>query len=341
MTRIKPGFQDLGDDDFVKIKRLASRKEFKKDSPIFSEGDAADHVYFIESGQVSIFVQKFTSREEIGVLGPGEYFGEMAVFNTKKRTASVAAVTDTCLLCVTKDAFLDLVKTDRTIAEKINKILARRNEELVLMEKLLETTGVKSKNLRVSIKGDPSLRESAFSRERYESVVDKVLPQLAPRLEDLLLNRSVYEIFMHFNSGEVNVASIFDPFNDEIHPASKLVDEAYIDRHFPLITYERKTSMIKRLYNSIAGDPCFSDLPGHLRRLFGDHYASWQPVSAMEISNTLSRLPMLRTIPNFYLRNFTISLAHDGIRMQFNCDGTHIVSAEDYPRFLEENIVAE
>lgn len=55
----------------------------------------------------------------------------------------------------------------------------------------------------------------------------------------------------------------------------------------------------------------------------------------------MSRLDMLKTIPNFYLRNFAIRLTRDAVRMQFNCDGTHIVTAEDYPRFLEENLVAE
>lgn len=55
----------------------------------------------------------------------------------------------------------------------------------------------------------------------------------------------------------------------------------------------------------------------------------------------MPRLATLRTIPNFYLRNFAIRLTRDAVRMQFNCDGTHIVSAEDYPRFLEENRVAE
>jgi len=338
---MKQGLQDFNSDDFAKIKQLASVQQHKKADLIFSEGDAADYIYFIESGQVSIFIQKFTSREEISVLGPGEYFGEMAVFNKDKRAASVVALTDSNLLSIAKAAFLDLLKTDRAIAEKIDRILARRNEELALKENLLDTTGVKGRNLRISIKGDPSLRESAFSRERYESIVDKVLPQLAPRLADLLLNRCVYEIFMHFNSGEIHVASVFDPFNEEIHPANKLADEAYIDRHFPLVSYEQKTAMVKRLYAAIAKDPCFAGLPDHSKHIFNDRFHSWEPVAQAEISNILSRLSALRNIPNFYLRNFAISLTRDAIRMQFNCDGTHFVSAEDYPHFLEENLVAE
>ena len=334
-------FHELIGADFNKIKQQATARQYKKDDLIFAEGDAADYIYFIESGQISIFIQKFTSRDEISILVPGEYFGEMAFFNKDKRSASAIALTDTSLLSIDKNAFQELLKTDRTIADKINTILATRNAELVLKETLLDSAGVKGRNLHISIKGDPSIRESVFSRERYESVVDKILPQLVPRLQDLLLNRCVYEFFMHFNSGEVRVASIFNPFNEEIHPASKLADEAYVDRHFPEIVYARKAEMVKRLYGAIASDPCFINLPEHYKNVFSGQYKDWEPINPVDISHTLSKLPDLRKIPDFYLRNFAISITQDAIRMQFNCDGTHIVSAADYQHFLEENLIAE
>ncbi len=60
--------------------------------------------------------------------------------------------------------------------------------------------------------------------------------------------------------------------------------------------------------------------------------------SGPEARQALSRMAMLRNIPFFYLRNFAISVARKAIRLQFNCDGTHIVGAEDYARFVEENL---
>jgi CRP-like cAMP-binding protein len=331
-------FQELTGSDLDKIRVRAVRRNYKKGVLIFSEGDTADYVYFIESGRVSIFIRKFTVREEIATLGPGEYFGEMAVLYKDKRTASVAALTDATLLSVDRNAFMDLVKADRAMADKINSILARRSEELLLKESLVDITGIKGKNFHVSIKGDPSLRETTFTRERYESVVDKVLPLLGPNLEDLLLNRCVYQVFVAFNSGEVRTSSVFDPFGEEIHQANKLADKVYIDRHFPEVAYDEKVMMLKRIYRAIADDPLFVGLPDHFRKIFGSYYENWKPVLPEEISNTISRLPALRSIPNYYLRNFTMSVTRDAIRMQFNCDGTHIVSALDYQRFLEENV---
>jgi CRP-like cAMP-binding protein len=331
-------FRDFARAEFGRIKARATERNYRKGDLIFSEGDRADYVYFIKSGRVSIFIQKFTAEEEICQLGPGEHFGEMAVFFKDRRTASVSALTDATLLCVDKNAFLQLLKADRAIAHKVNRILAKRNEELIFKENLLDITGISARRLSVGIRGDPSLRETAFTRERYESVVDKVLPLLEPRLEDLLLNRCVYQVFVAFNSGEVRTSSVFDPFSEAIHQANKLVDEAYVERHFPEIPYEEKARMIRRFYAAVAEESAFGAIPGHFRKIFSGYYENWRPVTPAEISDTISRLTALRSIPNYYLRNFTISVARDAIRMQFNCDGTHIVSAEDYRRFIEEAV---
>lgn len=331
-------FQHLSKDDLNSIKSLGTQKTFERSERIFSEGDTADYIYFIQTGWVSISLQKFTEQEEICRLGPGDYFGEMAVLYENNRTASVMAVTETTLLSVDKKAFLALVQADREFASKINTILARRNEELVFKEKLLKSTGISSKHLHISIKGDPSLRETTFTRERYESIVDKILPQLEPGLEDLLLNRSVYQIFIGFNSGEIRTLMIFDPFSEEVHQANKLTDEGYRDRHFTAISYEEKTHMLRRLYAAVAADPVFGSLPEHMKKMFINYYEHWKPITKEETVNIIVHLSALRSIPHYYLQNVTVSMARDAIRMQFNCDGTHIVSAQDYQCFIEENL---
>ena len=338
MAESGPILNELPEEDFGKIKALAVKKRFTKDDLIFSEGDPADFVYFIESGEVSVFMRKFATQEEICVLGPGSYFGEMALFSKAKRNASVAAVADTSLLCVEKNAFLDLVKADSVLADRIQSIFDRRSEEHALKENLVDITGIKTGRLHIGIKGDPSLRESVFTRERYESIVDKVLPLLQPRLVDLLLNRCIFRISVAFNSGEIRLSSIFDPFNEEVHQADKIVDEAYADRHFAKVTYEEKALVIRHLYEAICNVPVFKDMPGYFRKIFGCYCRDWQPVAREDIAEAIGKLSSLRSIPNYYLRNFSINTVQDAIRMQFNCDGTHIVSSEDYQRFIEENI---
>jgi CRP-like cAMP-binding protein len=331
-------FYDLVGDDLEKIKARASRKAYQDGQRIFSAGDEADYIYFIDSGKISIFIDKFNTREEIQLLGPGDYFGEMAIFFNDKRNASAVAKGDAALLTVTKDQFLTFMEEEDEVAAKINRVLSKRNAELALKEKLIHVTGLSDKHLHVGIKGDPSLRESALTRERYESDVDKILPELVVALEDMLLRRCVYQVFISFNSGEIRVSTIMDPFSEEFHQARRLLDETYVERHFPRIDYQEKSEVIRNLYRVLGGHPFFGELPEHLQKVFGGYYENWKPLPQEEVARTLSQLPVLRSIPNYYVRNATISIIRDAIHMQFNCDGSHIVSSENYVRFLEENL---
>lgn len=335
---MSPLFSELTASELETIKSRATLIRCQAGERLFSTGDAADYIYFIDSGHVSIFIEKFNYQEELQVLGPGECFGEMAVFFNGKRTASAATREDSTFLGIAKQTFLELLESERDLAEKIKRLLSRRNEELILKEKLIDAIGLGGKHLHIGIKGDPSLRESALTRERYESEVDKIMPELVPRLEDLMLNRCAYQIFIGFNNGEIRVSSILDPFGEEFHPARRLLDETYVDRHFPVIGYEDKAEMIRGVYQSLGRHPFFSRLPDGLRTVFGNYYAGWQPLPPQDIARTISCLPLLRDIPNYYVRNATVSLIKDAIHMQFNCDGAHIVSAEDCQRFLEENL---
>lgn len=325
--------------DFLSVtRRASSQRHYKPGEQVFAENDEPDFIYFIQSGRVSVSIQKFTVSEQVATLGPGDYFGELAVLVGERRTATVTAVEDSELLQLEKDEFLELLKSNPQLQEKINNIVAQRSEELALVENIGDLTGVNCHDLHIGIKGDPSLRESAFTRERYESVVDKELPRLVPGLKHMLQERSPFQICALLNSGEIRVLSVLDPFTETVHQSSKLSDKGYLDRHFPLIPYDEKVSLIRDMYGWLKNHPAISKLSGPAHTLYDNTYSDWQPVSRESIGNTLDQLPRLRSIPDFYLRHFTISMVRDTIRLQFNCDGTHIISSENYVRFLQDNL---
>ncbi|MEJ2308737.1 MAG: cyclic nucleotide-binding domain-containing protein [Gammaproteobacteria bacterium] len=331
-------FHDLSVSDIGEVRAHSEVRRFSGGDLVFMEGDPVDHFYIIESGRISIYLRRAGRDELLCELESGEYFGEMAIFNRDRRAASARATVETELICVDKDWFLGFVEARPAVAGRIRALLERRNEEILLTESLIDSTGIDSQRLHVSIKGDPSMRESAFSRERYESIVDRHLEQLQPVLEELLLKRSVYRLFLNFSSGELRVSSIFDPFIEEIHTVDKLILGSYVDRHFPLIPYAEKSNMVRAIYGFIIQDGHFAGLPGQWQKIYINTRGRWTPVRQEEISKVIARLGVLRSMPNFYLRNFSISMIKDAIRMQFNCDGTHIVNALDYQRFLEENL---
>lgn len=322
------------------LRQSSVKLSYAKGERVFSEGDTADFFYIIEHGRFVIFIDKLGMRQDINIIGAGDFFGEMAILNQQnRRVASIEALDDGVLLGIDKYMFIDLVRSRRTLAEKINKKLLQRNEEFILKETLVDSTGIDSHHLHVSIKGDPSLRESAFSRERYQSVVDKILPELQISLEELLLRRSAYKVIIAFNSGELRIGSVFDPFHEEIHTASKILDPAYVDRHFPRMAYEEKSKLVKGIYHFVNDDEHFAVLPAVVQNIYRRNFTAWQPVPVEDIVRVIDKLEALRNIQNFYLRNISISMIRNTIRMQFNCDGTHIVSTDDYQRFLDDNLV--
>jgi len=331
-------FQDLSERDLNKVHQLVTDVDVAPEEVIFHEGDSADCLYCIESGSVSLYIEKFNSIQEIQEARAGDWFGEVAVVNKGYRTASAKAKEATRLRKVSSADFHAFLAQEPEINRTVRAIVNERNEKLVLEEKMLNFPGCCDRDMHISIKGDASLRESAMERPRYESVVDKHLVALTACFEDLLVNRTAHRIMVGFNNGEIRVSTVLDPFSEEFHPALRLLDTSYVERHFPKIDYSRKAEMIRRMYKAIREDAFFKELPEHLNHGFSSYFNNWQPLPVHVIPKIVSQLPRLRTISNFYARSATINIVKDAIQMQFNCDGSHIVSERAYERFVEENL---
>lgn len=213
-------------------------------------------------------------------------------------------------------------------------------EELVLKESIVSASGLNSDNLQIGIRGDPSLRETTIARRKYNSSVDDYFDQLMPNFEELLLNRSTYRLFVGFNNGEIRTHSLFDPLRQEIHSADKVADHNYIERQFPEIKYEDKIELIRDIYSSLTGGRFYKKLPGYWQSIMNRRNQAWEPMEKEEIVNVISTLKVLRDLDEYYLRNVTICMVQSIVRVQFNCDGTQIISAENYKKFLEDNLPA-
>ena len=334
-------FASLSGADIEKIRSTATVKQVGKDELVFHQGDAGDCFYIIDQGSVSVFYEDKGRKKQLCILNSGDYFGEMALLNRDRRSASVATLEDSTFLCLDKDNFVDLTRTNPVLARKINDVLAQHSEELILRESLCDAMGIRGENLYVSIKGDPSLRETALFRERYQSPIDKILKELQPKLKDLILNRSVFCLVINFNSGEIRMRTIFDPYRESVHTADRLIDQAYLDRHFMETPYDEKLDLIKATCEFISESRLYKRLPEHWRSIFAKSRRQMQPLAKEEVESVMSRLIELRNVPEFYLRNVGINLVQDAIRLQFNCDGTHIVSTEDYQGFIKTNFACE
>jgi CRP-like cAMP-binding protein len=97
---------------------------------IFSEGDTGDALYVVQFGQVKIVKQSDSGEMCLAVLGPGEIFGEMSMFDHKERSASAVSVGEARVLTVDRVKFFSTMSRDPTLAFKILTSMSQRLRQM-------------------------------------------------------------------------------------------------------------------------------------------------------------------------------------------------------------------
>lgn len=222
----------------------------------------------------------------------------------------------------------------------MNEFDARKDDSLILgvpQEAIVGAFGLPADRPFVSIKGDPSLRETVPLRPRQISRLDKIASQVLETCATLLHNTGVYAIYVGFNSSEVRTESIFNPFAYEIHDAEDLVKPGYVQRHFVPVPYEEKMRTIAWVRTMVQTGPMRHYLPPHWLSLMDNDRANWQPLAQDRIDEIVQCFDTLRSIDGYYLRNAAISLSEGVVRASYNCDGTYIVRADYFAEFVRLN----
>lgn len=106
--------------------------EFSAASAIFSQGDAADAVFYIQRGKVKVEVVSKRGKEAIvAVLGNGEFLGEDCIANTHPlRLVTATALTDCALLKISKKEMMRVLATEHTFSEVFVSFLLARNARI-------------------------------------------------------------------------------------------------------------------------------------------------------------------------------------------------------------------
>jgi CRP-like cAMP-binding protein len=101
-------------------------RAYKKDDMIFAEGEPGEEFFIIKSGSVKI--TKITNNSEIllAVLKAGDIFGEMALLESKPRTACAIAYEDCGLMVVNRKNFDQMIKTQPQLIARLTTMLAER-----------------------------------------------------------------------------------------------------------------------------------------------------------------------------------------------------------------------
>ncbi|MDI7260480.1 MAG: protein kinase [Thermodesulfobacteriota bacterium] len=126
-------FKDYSDELLTELSNVIIEKEFEENEIIFREGDEGDSVYIVTEGEVAIkrSLDKPGDEEKtIAMIEKGNFFGEMALFDSKPRSGSAYASRKSRVLILKKEDFLGLTKKDpntaMTTLMTINKVMSER-----------------------------------------------------------------------------------------------------------------------------------------------------------------------------------------------------------------------
>ena len=122
-----PLFTDLTGPELNLLMASGVRRKFPSKNIVFQEGEPGDFLLVILSGKVKVLLSGKEGQEFIlTMLGPGNFFGEMALLESAPRSATVVTVEASEFFRIEKQAFADLLANYPDIALKILKDLSQR-----------------------------------------------------------------------------------------------------------------------------------------------------------------------------------------------------------------------
>jgi len=122
-----PVFETLGENDLQRVAEVAVPRRFARSEVIFREGDDSETCYIVRSGQARAVREHPDGRTiTLARFGPGDIFGELAMFDDEKRSATVEVVEDTEVVGILGTDMRRLMREHPDIAPKLVISLGRR-----------------------------------------------------------------------------------------------------------------------------------------------------------------------------------------------------------------------
>jgi CRP-like cAMP-binding protein len=153
-------------------------RNYARSAVIFSQGDAANDVFYIQSGSVKLSVLSRTGKEAVvAVLGQGDFFGEGCLAAQPRRIATASAMAKTAALVVEKPQMLEMLHTQTALAERFLAHMLARNirVEEDLVDQLFNSSEKRLARVLLLLarygKADQPLRIPKMSQETLAEIV--------------------------------------------------------------------------------------------------------------------------------------------------------------------------
>ncbi|HXL22984.1 MAG TPA: Crp/Fnr family transcriptional regulator [Candidatus Dormibacteraeota bacterium] len=136
--------ESLEPQTFLDISGIARKvAEFRKDEQIYTQGDAASSVMYIQKGNVKFSVVSATGKVAVvAMLGPTDFFGEGCMAGQSLRMGTATAITPTTLLAIDKNELLGMLHTQDKLSDCfVEFVLSHKNRvEEALIDQLFNSS---------------------------------------------------------------------------------------------------------------------------------------------------------------------------------------------------------
>jgi CRP/FNR family transcriptional regulator, cyclic AMP receptor protein len=210
MLKNIPLFTYLTEPDLEALTAEAVNKSFPKNTVIINEGEKSDSLYVILSGRVKVMMSGPDGREIIlTMLGAGEFFGELSLFDSQPRSATVATMEPSQFSVISKGDFKRVMAKSPQMSDHVMQGLAQRLREA---DKKISSLALMDVYGRVA----RTLLQLAVKREGVLVVSDKLSQQDIANMVGAsreMVNRILKELE---GSGYIKVESKNIIINDQL-----------------------------------------------------------------------------------------------------------------------------
>lgn len=120
-------FEPFGEEHRENLCRKMARHRIEPGRPVINQGDAGNSLFIVAEGALSVEItMKDGKTVEVGRLGPGDFFGEMALLTGEERGATVTAVTESQVFEIAKKDIEPIIRAFPHITDDLSQILTRR-----------------------------------------------------------------------------------------------------------------------------------------------------------------------------------------------------------------------
>jgi CRP/FNR family cyclic AMP-dependent transcriptional regulator len=127
VLRRAPLFEGLDEESARALRRQMTEVKLSRGEHLFLEGDQGDRLYVVLDGKIKLTRAATDGRESLwSVLGPGEMFGELSLFDPRPRTSTASAVTDATVAALGDEALRPWLMDRPDVSMHMLRALARR-----------------------------------------------------------------------------------------------------------------------------------------------------------------------------------------------------------------------